>query len=118
MSSRSWQLRIQDILDAVARIQRQTENVSFNQFEEDDTLASAVLYHFMIIGEAATQVDVAVKQRYPQIPWRLMGDMRNWLVHQYFRVKLSVVWRTIQDDLPPLVSQLEVVLQEDAEGQA
>lgn len=33
MSSRSWQLRIQDILDAISRIQRQTENLSFEEFE-------------------------------------------------------------------------------------
>ena len=116
MSSRSWQLRVQDILDAIGRIQRQTENLSFEELEDNETVMQAVLYNFIIIGEAATQVDAEVKQRYPQIPWRLMGDMRNIIAHQYFQVDLVIVWGAIRDDLPPLVSQLEGVLQDNLEG--
>ncbi|MDB9506021.1 DUF86 domain-containing protein [Microcystis aeruginosa CS-338/01] len=36
-----------------------------------------------------------IQLRYRQIPWRLMGDMRNVIFHEYFRVELKIVWRTI-----------------------
>lgn len=32
--------------------------------------------------------------------------MRDKLIHEYFGVNLAVVWRTLQDDLPPLEIQL------------
>ena len=47
-----------------------------------------------------------------------MADMRNKLIHQYFGVDLEVVWRTIQEDIPPLVEAVRQVmtdLEKDAE---
>jgi uncharacterized protein with HEPN domain len=38
----------------------------------------------------------------PDVPWRDIRDMGNFLRHEYDRVDLAVVWRTVTDDLPPL----------------
>ena len=35
--------------------------------------------------------------------------MRNRLVHAYFDINLEILWRTVQDDLPPLITVLERV---------
>ena len=37
--------------------------------------------------------------------------MRNRLVHGYDQVDLDVLWDTIEHDLPPLVSELERILE-------
>ena len=42
-----------------------------------------------------------------------MQGMRNILVHDYFKVKVDIVWRTIQADLPPLVAPLQRILSEN-----
>lgn len=42
-----------------------------------------------------------------------MQGMRHILVHDYFTVKLDIVWRTVQDSLPPLVAPLQRILQEN-----
>jgi hypothetical protein len=44
----------------------------------------------------------SVRRRYPQIPWKKIVGMRNVVIHGYFGVDTEVIWRTIQDDLPPL----------------
>lgn len=36
--------------------------------------------------------------------------MRNRLIHAYFDVDPEVVWRTVKDDLPPLIATLEGAL--------
>lgn len=36
--------------------------------------------------------------------------MRNILVHEYGRVDVEEVWRTVRDDLPALVTALEALL--------
>ena len=41
--------------------------------------------------------------------------MRNILVHEYDAVRLDVVWRTIQNNLPPLVEPLQTLVREEPE---
>ncbi|HAX80663.1 MAG TPA: DUF86 domain-containing protein [Cyanobacteria bacterium UBA11372] len=117
MPSRDWRLRIQDILQSIAEIEQRTSGITFEEFERNKTIVKAVLYDFVIIGEATRNVSNEIQSRYPLIPWRLMGGMRNVVSHEYFQVNLSRVWQTIQDDLPSLVPQLQEVLEREASGE-
>ncbi|PKB72517.1 MAG: hypothetical protein BZY75_06685 [SAR202 cluster bacterium Io17-Chloro-G7] len=45
-----------------------------------------------------------------------MRAMRNLVAHEYDRVNLSTIWRTIHDDLPPLIPLLQQVLDMQGEG--
>ncbi|NER35174.1 MAG: DUF86 domain-containing protein [Oscillatoria sp. SIO1A7] len=110
MSSRGWLERIDDILAAIACIQRRTIGMTFEAFEADDTITKACLYDFIIIGEAANSVPDEIKSYYPHVPWQLMVNMRNVIAHEYFQVKLDIVWNTIQNYLPTLVAQLQDLL--------
>lgn len=55
-----------------------------------------------------------IRTQHPEISWEDMRDMRNIVVHEYFGVDLSVVWRTIQEDLPSLIVKLETLLGENS----
>ncbi len=69
MPSRKWQLRIQDILDAIARIQKTTGGINFTDFEKiEELILQGLLYNFIIIGEAAVNVPHTIQSRYPEIP--------------------------------------------------
>lgn len=113
MPSRDWQLRVRDILDAIVSIQQLTAGISFEEFADNQMVAKAVLYDFVVIGEAAINISTEVQAKYPDIPWRLMSDMRNVVAHEYFRVNLRIVWNTAQNNLPPLIALLEALLQEE-----
>ena len=76
-------------------------------------LTLALLKALEIIGEAAAGVGSDTQGKCPGIPWRDIIGMRNRLVHVYFDVDLDLVWDTIRTDLPPLIVELERVL--DAE---
>ncbi len=39
--------------------------------------------------------------------------MRRVLVHDYDMIRLDIVWRTIEQNLPPLVAPLEHILKEN-----
>lgn len=105
MPFRDWRLRLQDILESISEIEQRTKGITFEQFAKNQTTVKAVLYDFIIIGEATRNVSKEIQSRYPLIPWRLMGGMRNVATHEYFQVNLSRVWATIQEDLPTLVPQ-------------
>ena len=107
MPSRSAQERIQDILNAIDSIQMRTNSMSFEEFSQNETIVKAVLYDLIIIGEAAINVPYNIQNLAPELPWRLMSDMRNIMAHEYFQVNLRVTWSTIQNNLPSLIYSLQ-----------
>lgn len=111
MSSRGWQLRMQDIIDAIDSIERRTAEMTYEKFAANETVVKSVLYDFIIIGEASRNIPAEIQSRYSQIPWRLMSDMRNVIAHEYFQVNLILTWRTIQNNLPSLKLQLLKLLE-------
>ena len=56
----------------------------------------------LIISEAAIRLGTAAESRCPGAPWRDIRGMGNWLRHQYDRVELPVIWRTVEVDMPNL----------------
>lgn len=110
MSRRNWRDRIRDILAAIAEIQDFTRGMDYEAFKSDDKSIRAVEMNFIIIGEAATQIPEEIEEQYSSIPWSLMRAMRNRIVHVYFQVDEKLMWDTVQNDLPPLIPELEKLL--------
>ena len=110
MSPRDCHDRIRDILDAIAEIQRFTQDMTYKDFKRDDKTVRAVEMNFIIIGEAASQIPEEIEEQYTKIPWNLMRAMRNRIVHVYFKVDEKLMWDTVQNDLPPLIPKLEKLL--------
>jgi uncharacterized protein with HEPN domain len=104
-------MRVQDILEAIQKIQQYTKEASLASLQEDEKTVDAVVRNLTVIGEATRHVPIEIQTRYPAIPWEDMRDMQNVVVHEYFRVSYPILWRTIQSNLPPLVEQLESLLE-------
>jgi uncharacterized protein with HEPN domain len=107
---RDWKLRITDILDAIEAIRQYTAGMDFNAFAKDNKTIGAVLRNFTILGEAARCSPEEIAARHPEIPWQNMRDMRNVMVHVYFRGRKQILWETIPNDLPPLIEPLKTIL--------
>ena len=110
MPPRGWRMRIEDILDAIGRIQDYTRGMTFEAFSHDRKTIDAVVRNITVIGEAAGNVPSPVAEQHGEIPWRQMRDFRNVVVHAYFGVDLKVLWDTVRVDLPPLVDPLRRLL--------
>ena len=110
MPPRDWAFRIQDILDSIAKIQRYVSGVDFETFENDEEIMDAVIHNLTVIGEAANHLPDDIRSLHSEIPWRQMIDLRNFTVHAYWNLRPSVIWDTIQNDLPPLVQPLSALL--------
>ena len=39
--------------------------------------------------------------------------MRNWLAHAYFDINLDILWNVVQDDIGPLIAQLEAIIADE-----
>ncbi len=96
-----------DMLLSARDAQSFTEGMSFDDFVLDRRTQLSVLKSVEIVGEAAAQVRVEVRQANPDIPWREIVGMRNRLVHGYFDIDLPLVWDTVRQDIPDLIDRLE-----------
>jgi uncharacterized protein with HEPN domain len=114
MGHRDWRKRIDDILCAIERISEHTRGMSPEAFANDRKTQDAVHFNLMVIGEAAGQIEPGVVASHPEIPWAEMRGMRNVLIHAYFSVSTEIVWRTLTDDLPPIVESLNKLLRSPA----
>jgi uncharacterized protein with HEPN domain len=103
---------LQDILTAAEHALAFTDEVSFDQFLTDVEKQYAVLRALEIIGEAARYIPEETRQQYDDLPWRAMIGMRNIIIHHYFGVDELSVWRTVTEELPPLCTRIQQILDE------
>ncbi|MGQ9823176.1 MAG: HepT-like ribonuclease domain-containing protein [Thermogutta sp.] len=99
-----------DMLLAARDAQEFARGLTRKQFEESRLHQLAILKALETIGEAAARVSESFRIAHPDIPWRAIVGMRNRLVHAYFEVDLDEVWDTVQNDLPPLIAALELLV--------
>lgn len=109
---RDYRLYLKDILDAMEKIEKFVEDMSFEKFKEDDKTSSAVVKKFEIIGEASKNIPEGIKQKYTQIPWKEMAGMRDKLIHIYFGVNYRLVWTAIKERIPKIKPLIRKILDE------
>jgi uncharacterized protein with HEPN domain len=98
------------ILDAIGLISEYTKGMSENEFLANSMVHDAVVRQIEIIGEAAKNVSEEFQGKHPKLPWTKMIGIRNKIIHEYFNVNYSIVWDTIQDDLPILQKSIKKIL--------
>lgn len=98
------------MLTEAQRVRHRVATVSLAELGTNDDLVAASAWRLAVIGEAAGRISVAYRQQHPEIPWLQIVGMRNRLIHGYDAIDLEVVWSTVQNDLPNLVSQLATLI--------
>lgn len=105
------QVRLLHMRDAAEAVVEFVHGRHRADLDGDRMLLFAVVRAIEVIGEAAGRVSDDVRAAHPSIPWTAIVGMRNRLVHGYFDIDKSVVWRTATEEIPALLAQLNAVLQ-------
>lgn len=87
------------------------QNMTFNEFIEDEKTYMATVRALEIIGEAIRHILEEIKQKYREIPWHEIIGFRNTVIHEYFGIDKSIVWNTATIDTLFLKEQISHVLQ-------
>jgi len=106
-------VRIKHILDASEESVKFLENRQRNDIDIDRMLSLSLVRLLEIIGEAARGVSPQLRKKYPAIPWKQMAGIRDRLIHGYFDVDMEIVWKTVKEDIPPLIDKLTGLMDEE-----
>lgn len=102
MSNRDWELLLEDIVESADKIFIYTNKLSFDEFSTNSLVIDAVVRNLEIIGEASKNVPVDIQEKFSDVPWRKLKGIRNRIVHEYFRIDVTIIWFIIQNELMPL----------------
>jgi len=114
---RDYTLFIDDILSAIEKIEKYTQNQTFETFLKNDMATDAVIRNFEIIGEAASHIPKELQIKYPFAEWKEMVGFRNILIHGYFRIEIKTVWDTVKNNIPALkqhIAEIKSALENDS----
>lgn len=109
--SRNERERLRDIKDAIAAIRQHLEQTGeTSAAKEDPLLHDALLFQFVVIGEAVKNLMPETRESASEIPWADIAGLRDLIAHEYFRVDIHRVLEIVERDLPPLEEAIDDLL--------
>ena len=106
-------IRLQHIVTEIQEACSFAEGMTFEEFVCDRKTVKAIIRSIEVIGEAAARISGSTRVKHSNIPWKQIVGMRNHLIHVYFDTDYMTVWKTVKDNLPPLLKQLEMIIIDD-----
>ena len=103
---------LKHIYDECSYLLSINENLTKEEFLNDETLKRAVVRSLEIIGEATKKIPADFKVKWNSIHWKNMAGMRDRLIHDYIGVNYSIVWDVFKNKTPELSRQIHAVLNE------
>ena len=105
--------RLVHILEAIERLQKYAGGLRKEELETDVLRYYGIVKNIEIIGEAARMLSTPFEETHTAVNWRMIANMRNFLVHEYFRVDSEVVWEVIHTEIVELKTHILVYLNEE-----
>jgi uncharacterized protein with HEPN domain len=95
-----------DIYKAGNKIISFAEGFTAQELAADEMRLSAILYEFIVIGEATKRLSPQFRDQHPELPWTEMAGLRNVLAHQYDKVDVQLLHRSIRVSLPEALEKI------------
>ena len=62
------------------------------------------------IGELVKNISKETIEKYPNIEWIIIKNLRNKIVHDYEGIKLNLIWDIVTNDIVQLKVDLQEIL--------
>ncbi len=105
--------RLRHMLEWAQTSQRISAGETRLSLEDHVVLRLALITTLQVVGEAANNITAESRREYSAIPWADIIGMRHKLVHVYYAVDLNIVWTTVSEYIPPLLAELQRILEDD-----
>lgn len=108
--SKNYEEYLKHILDEINYLLNHSENLTFDEFLNNETLKRAFIRIIEIIGEAAKKIPFQIQNKHNNIEWKKIIGMRDKLIHKYFGVDYQLMWDVIKNHIPKLKPKIAFIL--------
>ncbi len=98
------------MMDAIEAVVGFIDGRKRADLDDDRQLLFAIVRAIEVAGEAAARISSESRALAPDVPWRSLVSMRNRLIHGYFDIDRSIVWKTAREELPALLPALRALI--------
>lgn len=110
MSSHDPTISMRQMLDHASEAVKMIRGRHADELAGDRMLELALTRLVEIVGEAAKRVPKAMQDKHAAVPWAKAIRSRDRLAHGYDFIDRAILWKTVEEDFPPLVEQLQKIL--------
>jgi uncharacterized protein with HEPN domain len=109
--SRDERERLRDIKDAILAIREHLAQAGDEPAESNVALLhDALLFQFVVIGEAVKHLSSETREAASGIPWADIAGLRDLIAHEYFQIEIDRVLEIVKRDLSPLEQAIDRLL--------
>ena len=94
MKSKEY-LSIKKMIEYIDKALRYTKNCNFEDFFVNEEKIDATVFAISQIGELVKNISQETMEKYSNIEWMLIKNLRNKIVHDYDGIKLNFIWDII-----------------------
>jgi len=80
------------------------KNVNQEELNANEILLDSMLFRMIQISANAKKLSDEYKMKHSNIPWNALYGLRNRIVHDYGNVALDIVFETLKNDIPEMLS--------------
>ena len=92
------------ILQSIELIEDYTKDITKEEFLSTDFIQESVIRRIKIIGESVKNMPHDFKDKYPEIPWETIANVRDTLENE--DCDLEIIWETVKDEIPVLKTEI------------
>jgi uncharacterized protein with HEPN domain len=70
--------RLQDMLEATEAVMKYAAK-GRQTFDTDELIQTWIVHHLLLLGEAASRLSKAFREKHAEVPWSMITGMRNVL---------------------------------------
>ena len=107
-------MSLKKMIQYINKALRYVEGCDFSLFSKNEEKVDATIFAISQIGELVKNVSENTMEKYNNIEWVVIKNLRNKIVHDYEGINLSLIWDILENDIIQLKSDLEEILKNDS----
>ncbi len=106
-------ISLKKMIEYINKALRYTNNCDYETFSNNEEKVDATVFAISQIGELVKNISKETMEKYNNIEWVIIKNLRNKIVHDYEGIKLNFIWDIITSDMIKLKADLEKILKNE-----
>lgn len=106
-------MSLKKMIEYINKALKYTDGCDFKSFSSNEEKVDATVFAISQISELVKNISKETMEKYSNIEWIIIKNLRNKIVHDYEGIKLNFIWDIITKDIIQLKVDLEKILEDN-----